>query len=109
MTIGVSGILRRIAGKVIVLVLKEDIIKCTGTLQLCGGQEAGIKAAIHSMNMMYGNENTDAILLVDTSNAFNSLNTQSFLHKTSYLCPSIEIFVKDCYSTPSRLFIELHL
>ena len=23
----------------------------------------------------------------------------------SYLCPSIAIFVKNCYSTPSRLFI----
>ena len=69
------------------------------------GQEAGIEAAIHSMNMMYENENTDAILLVDANNGFNSLNRQSFLHNICYLCPSIAIFIKNCYSTPSRLFI----
>ena len=63
--IGVGEVLRRIAGKVIVSFLKEDVIKCTGTLQVCAGQEAGIEAAIHSMNMMYEDENADAILLVD--------------------------------------------
>ena len=90
---------------VIVSVLKDDVIKCTGTFQVCAGQEAGIEAAIYSMNMMYEDENTDVILLVDAINAFNSLNRQSFLHNISYLCPSIAIFVKNCYSTPSRLFI----
>ena len=101
----VGEILRRIAGKVLVSVLKEDFIKCTGMLQVCAGQEAGIRAAIHSMNMMYEDENTDAILLADASNAFSSLNGQSFLHNISYLCPLIVIFVKNRYSTPSRLLI----
>ena len=63
---------------VIVSVLKDDVIKCTGTFQVCAGQEAGIEAAIYSMNMMYEDENTDVILLVDAINAFNSLNRQSF-------------------------------
>ena len=78
-TVGVGEVLRRIAGKVTVSFLKEDI-KCTGTLQVCAGQERGTEAAIHSMNMMYEDEDTDVILLVNTSNAFNSLNRQSFLH-----------------------------
>ena len=101
----VGEVLRRIAGKLIVSVLKEDVIKCTGTLQVWVGQETCIEAAIHSMNMMYEDENTDAILLVDASNAFSSLNRQSFLHNISYLGLSVAIFVKNCYSTPSRLFI----
>ena len=33
------------------------------------------------MNMMYEDEGTDAILLVDERNEFNSLNRQSFLRK----------------------------
>ena len=99
-SIGVGEVLRRIAGKVFVSILKEDVIKFTGTLQVCAGQEAGIKA-IHSMNMMYEDKNTDAILLVDAINVFNSLNRQLFLHNISYICPSIAIFVKNCYSTPS--------
>ena len=79
-TVGVGEVLRRIAGKVAVSFLKEEIIKCTGTLQVCAGQEGGTEAAIHSMNMMYEDENTDVVQLVDTINAFNSLNRQSFLH-----------------------------
>ena len=66
---------------VIVSVLEDDVIKCTGTFQVCAGQEAGIEAAIYSMNMMYEDENINVILLVDAINAFNSLNRQSFLHK----------------------------
>ena len=50
--IGVGEVLHRIASKVIVSVLKEDVIKCTGALQVCARQEAGIEAAIHSMNMI---------------------------------------------------------
>ena len=33
-----------------------------------------------------------------------SLNRHSFLHNISYLCPSLAIFVKNCYSTLSKLF-----
>ena len=83
LSIWVGDVLQRIDGKVIASVLKENVIKCTGTLYVCTGQETVIEAAIHSMNMTYEDENTDAILLVDASNAFNSLNRQSFLHSTS--------------------------
>ena len=85
--------------------MKEDFIKYTGRLQICARQEVGIEAATHSMNMMYEDESTDAILLADAKNVFNSLNRQSFLHNKSYLCSSIAIFVKSCYRTPLRLFI----
>ena len=78
---GVGEVLHRIACKVIVSVLKEDVTKCTGTLKICAAQEAGIEAAMHSMNMMYEDEGTDTILLVDASNDSNSLNRQSFLRK----------------------------
>ena len=72
--VGIGEFLRRIAGKVIVLVLKEDVIKFTGMLQVRAGQEVSIEAAFYSMNMIYEDENTGAILLADASNAFNSLN-----------------------------------
>lgn len=49
-------VLRKIAGKVIVLVLKTDGINCTGSLQVCAGQETGIEAAAHSLNSLYNNK-----------------------------------------------------
>ena len=76
---GVGEFLRRTAGKVIVSVLKKDLIKSTGTLPVFAELEAGMEAAIHSINMIYKDEKTHAIFLVD--NALNSLNRQSFLHK----------------------------
>ena len=76
--IEVGEILRRITSKLIVSVLKKDVIKYTGTLQVCAGQKAGIEAAIHSVNMKYKDQSTDA------SNVFSSLSRQSFLHHVSY-------------------------
>ena len=35
---------------------------------------------------MYNDENNDAVLLVDASNAFNSLTREVFLHNISYIC-----------------------
>ena len=63
-------VLRRIARKVIVSILKNDVIDCTGSLKVCVGEEAGIEAAVHSLNSRYNDENNDAVLLVDAGNAF---------------------------------------
>ena len=98
-------VLRRIAGKVIVSVLKNDVIDCTGSLQVCAGQEAEIEAAVHAPNSMYNDENNDTVLLVDASNAFNPLNREVFFHNISYIGPAISVFVKNCYNSPSSLFI----
>ena len=102
---GVGEVLRGIAGKVIVPVLKTDVINCTGSLQACARQEAGIEAAVHLLNSFCNDKNTFAVLLVDANNAFNSLNRELFLDNISYICPTISVFVKNCYNPPSRLFI----
>ena len=78
---GVGEFLRRIAGNVIASVLKKDLIKSTDTLPVFAELEAAMEAAIHSINMIYKDEKIHAIFLVDTGNALNSLNRQSFLHK----------------------------
>ena len=69
------------------------------------GQEAGIEAAVHLLNSIYNDEHNDTVLLVDASNAFNSLKRDLCLRNISYTCPAISAYVKDCYNFPSRLFI----
>jgi len=54
--------------------LKLDVEDCVGDNQTCGGQQAGIEAAIHAMHEIYNKEEYEGLLLVDASNAFNSLN-----------------------------------
>ncbi|CAM1302011.1 Uncharacterised protein r2_g1186 [Pycnogonum litorale] len=86
-------------------VVKPDIISATGSLQVCAGQEAGIEAAVHSMRQIYEDNETEAVLLVDASNAFNSVNRMATLYNISIICPYIHIYVQNCYLAPARLFI----
>ena len=102
---GAGEVIRRILGKVIVSTLRDDIITSVGPLQVCAGQESGCEAPVHPISKMYKEEHTDTILLVDAANAFNSINREVFLHNINVVCPSISIYVKDCYALPSRLLI----
>ena len=45
------------------------------------------------------------VLLVDTMNAFNSINLLALLHNIDILCPAISIYIYNCYVVPARLFI----
>ena len=55
---------------------------------------------------MYKDESTEGILLVDAKNAFNSLNREAALHNVQYLCPVLSTCLRNCYQTPSRLFVS---
>ena len=43
---------------------------------------------------------------MDALNAFNSINRDVFLYNVTIICPAIAIYVKNCYSLHSRLFIR---
>ena len=86
-------------------VVKEDIKKATGCLQLCTGQEVGCEAAVHAMHKIFESNETEAILIVDAENAFNSINRKALLHNIEYLCPAIATFFYNCYAISARLFI----
>ena len=97
--------MRRIAGKVVMKVVKEDIKKAVGCLQLCAGQEAGCEAVIHAMHRMLESNETEAILMIDAENAFNSINRKVLLRNIDYLYPVITTFLYNCYAISARLFI----
>ena len=54
---------------------------------------------------LFEEEDTDAVLFIDASNAFNSLNRASLLHNIQYLCPPLSTYIRNCYGTPARLFV----
>ena len=103
--IGIGEVLRRIAGKVVVTHTRTAIVTSVGTLQVCAGQEAGCESIMHAMHPIYEDETCEAALLVDASNAFNSINRYFFLHNVTIICPAISMYVKNCYSLHSQLFI----
>ena len=81
------------------------VLLSVGSLQVCAGHENGCEALIHAVNNIFQDEQTEAVLLVDAANAFNSVNRKVFLHNINIICPSIATFVPNCYSRPSQLVV----
>ena len=104
--IGIGEAARRIVGKAILKVIKPDILKVTGNLQLCAGKEAGVEAAVHSVHTLFEDESTDAALLVDASNAFNRLNRQVALRNFPKICPALATIATNLYRESFNLYID---
>ncbi|EDO26574.1 predicted protein [Nematostella vectensis] len=103
--IGVGEVLRRIIGKCVTKVLKQDIVESSDSLQVCAGQKSGSEAAVHAVYNLFQHEQTDAVMLVDASNAFNSVNRAAALHNIRVLCPTLAPFVINTYRLPARLSV----
>jgi len=103
--IGVGEVIRRISGKCVTKVLKGDVIEASGCLQVCAGHPCGGEAAIHAMRTIFEADDTDAVLLIDATNAFNSLNRAAALHNLRVVCPTISTYAINTYREPARLFI----
>ena len=52
-----------IISKPILFMVRTDISKSAGNLQLCAGQEAGYEAAVHGMQSLFHSSSTQAVLL----------------------------------------------
>ena len=98
--------MRRVIGKIVMKPLKRDVLKDTGSLQLCAGQDADSEVAIHAFYETFNNESTEVVLMVDASNAFNTINWEASLHNTKTLCPSISTYINNCYPSPTGLFFQ---
>ena len=85
--IGIGETLRRILGKAVMSVLKRDVKASVGNLQLCGGQIGGCEVGVHAVVDMFNDEDTEGVIQVDASNAFNSINRNVLLHNARIICP----------------------
>ena len=97
--------IQRIIAKCVVQIAKPEIIQATRSMQVCAGQKSGSEAGIHAMNEIFHGEDTDAILLIDASNTFNSLNRMTALRNISVTCPIIAPYAINTYRNPAHLFV----
>ena len=104
--IGVGETIRWLLGKAILRVIGTDVIEATGASQLCAGQLGGCEAAVHAVRDLFSSLDCEAVLLVDASNAFNSLNRQNALRNIHSLCPALAVVVTNCYLLDVPLFID---
>ena len=92
--------------KTILRIAQANIQSAVDSLQLCAWQEAACEAEIHAIRTSFNDEDTEAVLLVDATNAFNALNRQVALQNIRILCPILApFFINTCHS-PSKLFID---
>uniref|UniRef100_A0A1X7U8J9 Reverse transcriptase domain-containing protein n=1 Tax=Amphimedon queenslandica TaxID=400682 RepID=A0A1X7U8J9_AMPQE len=106
--IGNGETLRRIIGKAICYVSRDDVEVRCGTEQLCAGVRMGIEAAFHTVHELFEeNANSDwGLLTIDTSNAFNSLNTVALLWNARILWPTAARFIFNTYQGWSALVLR---
>ena len=103
--IGVGKVFRIIVAKAVLHITNMDILKAAGDRQLCAGHISGCEAGIHAMMEMQLDERTKAVLPVDASNAFNSLNRQAAMRNIQGLCPPLAKNVVCTYHN-APLFID---
>ena len=103
--IGICETARQIISKAVLSVARADLQAAAGSLQLCAGQIAGSEAAIRAMKEAFLNDETEAVL-VDASNAFNSLNREAALHNIQHLCPILSTILINIYRETTELFVD---
>ena len=88
------------------VILRDDIQEAAGSHQLCAGQLSGAEAAVHAVRKVFEEGSTEAVLLVDASNAFNSLNRLVALHNIRQLCPPLSTILINIYRSPASLLVS---
>ena len=96
----------RVIAKAVLHVVKQDIMDAASCLQLCTGQRTGCEVAIHAMREIFTDESTEGILLVNASNAFNSLIRCTALLSMFHLCLPLATILTNTYRSASHLFID---
>ena len=104
--VGIGEVIHRIVGKAVMKVVKNDLQNAIGTTQLCAGQDAGCEAAIHAMQCIMAEETTEGMILVDATNAFNTLNRQVTLLNCDKVCPAMSCILINTYRDDSQLFVD---
>ena len=104
--IDIGDTARRIIAKATLSVIRVDVQEAAGSMQLCAGQISGTEAAVHAVRALYESDETEAILLIDASNVFNSLNRQAALHNIQRLCPALATILINTYRAPNELYID---
>ena len=66
----------------------------------------GIEYAVHGICQKFDSPETDVVLHVDTSNAFNSLNRGAALHNIRFKCSPLSTILINTYREASELLID---
>ena len=99
--IGVRETLRHIVGKAVGHLTRLDIEKLCGVSQLCSDLKAGIEGGVHAIRELFDDHSDYGweVLMVDASNAFNSLNRVAVLWNSRVTWPCCSQYLFNTYSS----------
>ena len=66
------------------IINKEDVMKAGGSLQVCVTQDASPEPAIDAVHNIFKDQNTEAVSLIDSENAFTVINKKKPCYITSH-------------------------
>ena len=61
---------------------------------------------MHAMHQIFESPDVEAAILVDATNAFNSLNRENALRNIQHLCPSLSTILINTYLEDVHLYID---
>ena len=77
-----------------------------GPLQACSGIGSGCEVAVHATREVFDESKAEGALLVDATNAFNTLNPKVALQNMRYVCPALETVLTNCYQSSIPLLVS---
>ena len=86
-------------------ILKSDIQISVGNTQVCAGHRRGCEVSVHALVDMFNDDETEGVIQVDASNAFNSLNRNVLHHNVKIICPEFSTYIYNSYCVPTCLFV----
>ena len=95
--IGIGKCRQRLEAKAMALATGIDLQELCAADQLCAGSKAGVEAAVHVMQEVFDDPDTDCLLLVDASNAFNRLSRPAALWNCQVLWPRCSRYLFNSY------------
>ena len=93
-------------GKAISTVVLIDVRKSVGAQQLCAGHTFGCEAAVHAIGSIFNAHESEGVLTVDATNAFNLFNRKMALHNIIKLCPPLGQALLNTYRSDIDLYVN---
>eukprot|EP00117_Sycon_ciliatum_P024410 scpid94111/ scgid20487/ len=104
--IAVGEVFRRAVGKAIMAAIEKDVVIATAPTQLCVGIPSACEVAVEALSSVFAKEESEAILLVDATNAFNSVNRAAALNNIPRVCPAAGRVFVNTYQADIPLYLD---
>ena len=105
-------VLRRMTSKCISRAVRGEAFRALTPLQVGVGVLVGCDAIVHAVNSVQENSNINPerkwMLLLDFSNAFNSISREMMLEEVRSHIPSMAAWLECCYGAQPLLHLESH-